>query len=506
MKRILKRVLWRIFRWGSVLLLVMVFLMAARGVYAFRDRMPGSEFDLKIDAAKSRAEPRPLRVGFGRVKINPVLFDPERPVWVAGFSQHRAATAIHDDLWAIACVVDDGHTRFGVVALDAIGFFHDDTLEVRSSCPERWKLDYVTVCATHNHSTPDLMGLWGPDFLHTGVDARYRRKVIAAATKALGQAVKALQPARLACHEIATPTEGLVADTRQPIVFDPDLRVMHFTSAADGTTLGSIVGCANHPETPWGENTEITADFCGYLRTALERGFSHEGRELASGVGGIHLYVNGAIGGLMTPHPSVTVRDPFLQQDFKAPSHEKARALGHQLAARILLELRKTNSAPTAIAPIGVHARTIEMPVANKLFLAAAYLGLMDRGFVRWKTMRTEVALVTIGEASILCVPGEIYPEIINGGIERAPGADFDLAPVEVPPLRELMPGRITFVFGLANDELGYLIPKSEWDEKPPHLYGANGVYGEVNSCGPDAAATVHAALAELCRETITAK
>lgn len=488
-------------RWGAVWLLVLVFLLVARGVYAFRDRTPAYMLDLKIDAAKSQSEPRPLRVGFGRVKINPDLSDTNRPVWVAGFSQNRAATAIHDDLWAIACVMDDGYTRMGVVALDAIGFFHDETLEVRSACPERWKLDYITVCATHNHSTPDLMGLWGPDILRSGVDARYRQKVIAGAAKALGQAVKALQPARVAFHEIPTPPDGLVADTRKPIVFDPDIRVMHFTSAAKGITIGSIVGWANHPETPWGQNTEITADFCGYLRTTLEQGFTDQGQALATGVGGIHLYVNGAIGGLMTPHPSLTVSDPFLQQDFKEPSHAKARALGHQLAARILPELAKTNSAPSELAPIGIRARTIEMPVDNKLFLAAGYLGLIDRGHSRWKTMRTEVALVTIGKASIACVPGEIYPEIINGGIERAPGGDFDVAPVEVPPLRELMPAGVKFVFGLANDELGYLIPKSEWDEHPPHLYDSKGVYGEVNSCGPDAGRVVHAALAELCRE-----
>jgi hypothetical protein len=64
------------------------------------------------------------------------------------------------------------------------------------------------------------------------------------------------------------------------------------------------------------------------------------------------------------------------------------------------------------------------------------------------------------------------------------------------------MPGQVKFVFGLANDELGYIIPKSEWDEKPPHLYDTKGVYGEVNSCGPDTARLLHAALAELCRET----
>jgi len=498
----MKKLFLRVLRWSAVLLLLLIIVLVARGIYVFRDRNPGYALDVKIDAAKSRAEPLPLRVGFGRVKINPDLSDPKRPVWVAGFSQHRAATAIHDDLWAVACVLDDGHTRLGIVGLDAIGFFHDDVVAVRRACAAEWKLDYAIVCSMHNHSTPDLMGMWGPDILHTGVDKRYRQQVIAAAAKSLGDAVAALQPARVAFHEIPTPPDGLVADTRKPIVFDSDIRVMHFTRPADGATIGTITGWGDHPETPWGKNTEITADYCGVLRDTLERGFTHEGKTFSTGVGGIHLFINGAVGGLMTTHPSVTVHDPYLQQDYKEPSHDKSRAVGHQLATRVLPRLAETTPAPTDIAPIGIRARTIEMPVDNKLFLAGSFLGLIDRGYVHWKKMRTEVALVTIGDASIACVPGEIYPEIVNGGIEHPPGADFDIEPLEVPPLRELMPGRIKFVFGLANDELGYIIPKSEWDVKPPYLYGAKGhVYGEVNSCGPETACILHAALTELCRE-----
>lgn len=484
----------------GIALLLVAGLVFIRGYFAFRDRLPGFSLNLQIDPVKALANPRPLRVGFARVRINPDLSNPQHPIYVAGFGQNRKATAIHDDLWAIACVIDDGWTRLGIVSLDSIGFFHDDAVRVRRRLDPDWKLDYTVICATHNHSTPDLMGLWGPDYLHTGVDAAYLEEVRSACVEVLGNAVSNLQPARVVFREIPTETRNLVADTRKPIVFDPDLRLMYFIQAVSGKTLGSVVSWADHPETPWSENTQLTADYCGYLRDALENGVSVKGQKVAEGLGGTHLYINGAIGGLITTPPGTSVRDPYLDEDFKQPSHEKARALGRQLASRVLPVMNDTNANFTNQLPIGIRARTIELPLYNKVFLLAGYLGLIDRGYVRWRTLRTEVALITLGEATIACVPGEIYPEIVNGGIEQAPGGDFQVLPVEVPPLRQLMPGRIKFVFGLANDEVGYLIPKSEWDEKPPYLYGAaHAPYGEINSVGPDAAGCVHTALKHLC-------
>ncbi|MCI0540463.1 MAG: neutral/alkaline non-lysosomal ceramidase N-terminal domain-containing protein [Verrucomicrobiales bacterium] len=474
--------------------------LLGRCLYAFRDRTPGYTVSLNINGQAARSALKSLRAGFGRIRISPDLADPKRPIWLAGFNQNRTATGIHDDLWAVACVVDDGATRLGIVALDAIGFFHDDVVEVRRRLAPEWKLDYVVVCSTHNHSAPDLLGLWGPNYLTTGVDASYRQQVIAGAERALGEAVANLQPARMALHEIRMKPEGYVADTRKPIVFDPDLRVMHFTRAATGVTLGSIVGWANHPETPWARNTEITADFPGYLRDALEHGIRQGEQVRIPGLGGTHVYANGAVGGLMTPHPSVTVTNSLDQVLYAKPSHDKTRALGQNLALQILDRLGSSNASATSQIALQIHARTITLPLDNKGFLLAPVLGVINRGHTGWRKLRTEVALIRMGDASIACIPGEIYPEIINGGIERAPGGDFDLEPVEVPPLRELMPGQIKFIFGLANDEIGYIIPKSEWDTKPPYLYGATkALYGEINSVGPETAARIHAALRDLC-------
>ena len=181
-----------LFRIARVLLIGIALLAAAvvlRFIAVTRDRFPGYSVELALDGRSATQSPRPLRVGFGEVDITPDISDPKRPVWMAGFSQNRSATNIHDPLAASALVLDNGHARVGIVAIDSIGFFHDDVIRVRQAIPADWKLDYVVVCSTHNHSTPDLMGLWGPSPLQSGVDPAYKLQVIHGARDALGLAI-----------------------------------------------------------------------------------------------------------------------------------------------------------------------------------------------------------------------------------------------------------------------------------------------------------------------------
>ncbi len=59
--------------------------------------------------------------------------------------------------------------------------------------------------------------------------------------------------------------------------------------------------------------------------------------------------------------------------------------------------------------------------------------------------------------------------------------------------MRGEMRGEVNMVFNLANDEIGYIIPRTQWDVKPPFTYGREQApYGEVNSGGPDVAEVVH--------------
>jgi hypothetical protein len=156
----------------------------------------------------------------------------------------------------------------------------------------------------------------------------------------------------------------------------------------------------------------------------------------------------------------------------------------------------------------GVFAGRKPFYTNGKLDPATELRDLPDIGHVAYATgadIQTEVDYIRLragatAVAEVLTVPGEIYPELVNGGMERYVGADYPNAQFE-PVLREQLKTKYQFILGLGNDEIGYLIPKAEWDEEPPWLQNATQPwYGEVNSVGPDAAGAVLRALVALIR------
>jgi hypothetical protein len=49
----------------------------------------------------------------------------------------------------------------------------------------------------------------------------------------------------------------MIEDTRQPVVVNPELRIMQSVDAETGATLGTLVQWDNHPETIWSRNLMI---------------------------------------------------------------------------------------------------------------------------------------------------------------------------------------------------------------------------------------------------------
>ena len=482
-----------------------------------------------------------LRAGAAKVSITPDVHASK--VYIAGFGSNRVSTGVHDNLYARCLAIGAGHKTLVVCAADLIGIFYLDVLKVRSKVEARLpEVTQVIVASTHDHEGPDTMGLWGPGPLKSGVDLHYLNEVDNRIAEAAVQAATNMQEARMTLARDHSPLLALLQDdNRPPYVKDPYLFAMHLSSAATGKPIATLVNWADHPETLGSTNTQITADYPHWLCQYVE---NHGG--------GMALFVNGPIGGLLsTLGPQVALLDPATGQVAQDGTWEKAKLTGTmvgELAMRSLalrgrpfsvdsLVIRKavidiplSNEGFRLDAGMGVfggsrpvytHGRldptTVEKPASFLIHLVQSYSGsavdtkaieqqlggLKSAKYATGQDLRSEVDYVELLEkkhvvAEIATVPGEIYPEIVNGGITRYPGADFPHAAFE-PTLRPHFKSEYQFVFGLANDEIGYIIPKAEWDNKPPWLQNrSHRWYGEVNSVGPEAAPTVTQALVRL--------
>ncbi len=511
----------KILKISGFVLLILLFIAIGLGFSNLKDSHPGYLADMNIMSGS----PSALKIGFAATPLTPEVpdrwedkdgnakYNPDKgdtytdlngngkfdPVWIAGFSNSKPANGIHDDIWARTMIIDDGTTRLAIVSLDFVGFMHNNVVDIRKMIPEEVGVTYTIMSSTHTHEGPDMMGIWGENPFNSGVNEAYLEYVKEQVVHSIVTAVSELRPAKLEISQDLTGALGLVKDTRDPQVFDSGLRMIRAIDKETANTLGTLISWGNHPETLWSRNLLISSDFPHYVREGVESGVYSSDSLIHEGVGGVSVYVSAAIGGLMCTHPSLTIIDPFTGEEFAEPSFEKAEAQGKHLS-QLILEAMDNPVETIDSSSISLLVKTIELPIDNTIFKLAALLGVIDRGTVGWMNTRSELAIGKIGPLSFVAIPGEIYPELVNGGVEAPPEGDYAGIPIaEVPPIREMMPGKYKFVFGLANDEIGYIIPKTQWDVEAPFGYGRdNSPYGEENSLGPETATILHRTLKEM--------
>jgi len=242
-----------------------------------------------------------------------------------------------------------------------------------------------------------------------------------------------------------------------------------------------------HPEALGGRNTLISSDFVHYFRRAIEDGL--DGPQAFEGFGGVCIFFAGPLGGLMTQLGlPITDRHGNTHKDNGVG---KAKAQGENLALLAAKALRSETSRIMKDQRVAVCAKTFYAPIGWP-FKAALYLGIVHPGVYGGKA-KSEIDAIRIGEIEMLTTPGELFPEIAYGGIENPEGADFTVAPVETPPLTAAMNGAPKMNINLCNDEIGYIVPKSQWDQKAPFAYGLTSPpYGEVYTGEPEIAPVIH--------------
>ncbi len=362
-----------------------------------------------------------------------IEISPHNSQYIAGFNANRASNGVQDDIFSRCIVVSYNDKTIAFVSLDLIGFMHENVQDVRylvSKIKGNF-VDEVVISSTHTHSGPDTIGMWGFGLpflpLNSGIDKEYMSFVYDKITKSVYVAAKDLKEAKIKCASVELSANKKISRNyheEMPNLIDRQLSVLQFCDA-NGKNIALLTNYGCHPEALNRKNKKISPDFVGVLNNSLEKS-----------LGGVSVFFNQSIGGLIT-----TDIDDSRSDDLNYLISESQR-IGKTLANESLdcLKSAKKYSKPE----IKFYRSEFFVPVENNFFLIGNKLGIIAKkdyaGFVK-----TEVNRIDIGDAQIVTVPGEIFPNV-GTAIKRE------------------MTGEVNIIIGLGNDELGYIMFPKEFD------------------------------------------
>lgn len=426
--------------------------------------------------APSPAVPTVYSAGFGCVDL-PVPTGSADPCYIAGYHGGWEITGVLDLQQARALWLDDGSASTVIIAVDCIGLGSDTVAQIRqrlSDFSRRTGCDGIHVVATHTHAGIDTLGLWGP-VAEDGKNPAFMQTVIDGAVKAAEQAYADRSTGTL--YYSATETEGLQKDSRAPQTFDNKVYQLRFAPddpAQNGIRLFSF---AAHAEALRGDNTKVSRDYPGVVCDLIRQQTGDDA-----------LYLPGAIGGLiMTPE---LVNDPF-------DAEENLLLTGKMLATYVLQPQQERRLEPS----LKMATVNFETELDNTLFMYYKFLGILGNPVRRDLSgeyyLKTELSVLQLADVTLAMIPGELCPELVTGTADARDSQGLSQI-ARQQGIQELV------IVGLANDELGYILPPSDFklDDELPYLKEAEGDhYEETNSPGPACAWDVAKAFANALGE-----
>ncbi|MCC7491537.1 MAG: hypothetical protein IT204_04280 [Fimbriimonadaceae bacterium] len=376
-----------------------------------------------------------LQAGAAAVEVTP---DPG--CWLAGFGRNRRAGSVADPLWARALALRCGRQTVALVSVDCLGLLRVDADQVASRVGLR--PGHLLVCATHTHSGPDTLGLWGPDGATSGVAAEVMATLLDGAAAAVKLALGALQPALLTLARISQPPRTAV-NVRDPESLDPDVAALHVATVG-GRGVATLINWGCHPEVLTNRSTVISSDFAHALRLRVEETF-----------GGPAIFVNGALGAMVTPAAA---------SESLGEAARIGQAVADEAVAALLAAEEIVDHADLAVA-----TREVTLPLVSPQLRAAVAQGLLRGGFDSSEEHLTRVSAWGLGPATFLAIPGEPQPALVRRW-------------------KRMMGRRHRFVISLAGDEIGYLLRRDDFELE-------RYAYERTMSLGPDTAPRLNAAV-----------
>ncbi len=377
-----------------------------------------------------------VEAGVGKTDLTPPIGTP-----LAGYGARQGgpSTGVHDPLEARALILSNGVEKLAFVAVDHLGFDHAMVERVRAAAEKSGvAADHIFVMSSHTHAGggayleifPELAGKF---------DSKVRAFYEQRAAEALIAASRAMRPARVAIGAGAAAGLSRFRSSWPPGggPIDPEVGVLRVDDASTGKPMAVLMNFAAHPTVLSAKHFQFSADYVGYARQALER-------FLDGGV--MALFANGAQG-------TVAPR-PYRGTD----EWTRAENMGLILAAEVFKVVQMIEPRDA------VEIQFVRTPLALK--------PQMPTGFPPGRSLGESYASEMSGfvfdrKFAFVTIPGELS-SIINAAVkERGKLLGFER----------------TFVLGLTNDAVGYIITEDEY---------RHGTYeSRVSFFGPQIGSTV---------------
>jgi len=381
-----------------------------------------------------------LLVGAARRDITPdaTTAPPDGNVYLGGYGlgPERLSTGVLAPIYVRAFVVSgaggtvafaENETQGAFASYRTGPFGHIDVAAlVESATDGAISREHVIVGSDHSHAGPDTTGVWG------GLPESYLAFIRDQTVGAILDAYAARRPAEL-WTGTAEATDLITSQFHEPPNdrIDGELRVLAVVPPGGdpATPSALLVNYAAHATVMGGGNTLISADWPGVVADSLERGL-----------------------GVETALVMVADVGRTQPRDGDVPGDtDQEKLIGY--AARVEDRVHEALSALRRHAGTTVAAKQLFLrePYGNPLF-GLDFLGsIISRNdappWLDGDTIGTVVSAARIGDLLFAAIPGEGYPAI-----------QFTLA--------ERVPAERHFAFGLANDQLGYLIaPESGYPQ-----------------------------------------
>jgi hypothetical protein len=353
------------------------------------------------------------------------------------------------DLFVRAMVIEKGETIFAIVSVDFLGWTsilgNRSRALIKGIPPEN-----ILIGATHTHSAPDPYGF--PDMNgKTFADIKYLDGCVQQIADAVNEAIANKQPASL---KIAMDEAiGKIAyNYYAPALYDPRCGVIQ-ALATSGPRMGqpivTLVNYAIHPEVLGNKQGILSPDLCGPLYSKIERE-----------TGGMALFMNGAIGGMVTADTRLEYGKEGQGQK-EDNSWEECIRIGELLASESLRIIQK---APVLDNPaVFIASRPLTFPVESDIMRFIIQKSSMKYESFADNKVTTQLNLINIGPAQILTVPGEAMPNV-GYYVKRN--------------MNTTMP----FLFGLTNDAFGYMLAKVDFQSFKRYDYVTRTSLGEMTA------------------------